>query len=64
MVVPCGVIGPVFNLLERHGAERLSEEFSSSGELLLRVAVVASDAAGMTAAITNATSGCVVPSRV
>ena len=53
-------IGAVYQLLNEHHAERLSEDFGGGGgnaQVVLHVRIIASDAQALQAAATNATSG-------
>lgn len=55
------VVGSIYNLVERYNAERLEEEFSEDGSLVMSVSVPQERGQELLEAISNATSGQIVP---
>lgn len=53
----------MFNLLEKAGAERRTEDYQADGSLRLQVAVSEKDSVTLLRQVEDATSGKVVPER-
>jgi hypothetical protein len=54
-------LGIIYNLLQKYGAEDVDESYTSGGRLQLRAAVPAVSVGPLCTAVSNATSGTVVP---
>lgn len=57
---PFGQIGAVYQIAEQQNAERISEDYAETGEVVLRVRVERSAIEDLKSALLNATSGQVV----
>lgn len=64
--VPYTDIGAVYQLLDQHAAERVSEDYDtgSAADVLITVRVEVTEVQGLVEQTTNATSGRVTPHRV
>jgi Domain of unknown function (DUF1949) len=62
MDIPCELMGPAFNLLDKAGADRRHERYQSDGSLSLQVAVPEQEAGRLARQLEDTTAGRVVAS--